>query len=267
MALPGRKKQPDIKQKSGKKAPEVEKAEDAGVEELKFEQIRDQGQELKNIREAHAVEQLEKIKKQRLTEKPKKVQKGKGDTRIDVEELVTETEDRKGGMPEHIAALSATHPIRVRWEKGFRQREDGTWYKLTEDDLTQESISMSEEKQTALLIIPLIVLGLLLVIGGNWYVDQISDTRKQIFKTVRQKEMKKNDPKTKAKLKRARDSSWLPELTGLLEEFKKVKSKFTSLSDNAEGGSYIKHIKKHNKKFDPEEAMRWRTRIIRKPSD
>ncbi len=219
MALPG-KKQPELKKKQGdnKSSDAPANPEEASIAELTFDDMKQQGMELKELREKHAKEQREKIKQQKLTETPKKKKKGDKDDRIDIKDIETEVEARKGGMPEHIAALPKTHPIRTRWEKGFRQREDGTWYKLSKDEmLTDENIRLSEEKQTALLILPLIVLGLLLVIGGNWYVEEVQDTRKAIFKTVRSKELPKNDPETKKKLKRARDSSWLPELQSLLK--------------------------------------------------
>ncbi|MBF0380148.1 MAG: hypothetical protein HQL69_03965 [Magnetococcales bacterium] len=264
MALPGRK-QPDIKQKSTKKGQAAESTdEDGAVQELSFDEMKEMGKELKGLRESHAKEQLEKIKQQKAQEPKKKKKKGDADTRIDVSELVTETEARKGGMPEHIAALPANHPIRVRWEKGFRQREDGTWYQLSQDEL-QNDIGISEEKQRAFLIIPLIVIGIGLIIGGNWYASKLTQTRTDIINTVKLKGIK-DKPETKAKLKKAYKSQWLPELTGILDEFKKAKRSFSAFSDNQEGGSYIQHIKKHNKKFDAEEAMQWRTRVIRKPS-
>jgi hypothetical protein len=266
MALPGKKKKPEKKKKPGKKAEESSKPEDTGYDELGFSDMEKQAAELKQIRESHAREQIEKIKKQRLKETPKKKKEGQGDTRLDVTELQTETEARKGGMPEHIAALPDGHPIKVRWEKGFRQRQDGTWYQLSEDELKGNISGMSEGQQRAFFIIPLLVIGIFLVIGSNWYVNELSDTRKQIFKTIRQKELPKDEPDIKRKLQRARTSHWLPELTTLLDEFKEAKSKFTSLSDNKEKGSYIQHIKKHNKKFDADEAMQWRTKSIRKPS-
>ncbi|MBF0444215.1 MAG: hypothetical protein HQL68_01395 [Magnetococcales bacterium] len=266
MALPGSKKD-NIKKKSSKKGKEDNVAEDAEevvVEEFDFAQMKEMGNELKGLREAHAKEQLEKIKKQKAEEPKKKKKKDEADSRIDVSELETETEARKGGLPEHIAALPKTHPIRIRWEKGFRQREDGTWYQLSEDEL-QDHIGISEEKQRAFLLIPLIVIGILMVIGGNWYESRLTETRKEIIDTIKLKNIK-DRPETKEKLKKAYKSHWLPELTALLEEFKKVKRNFDVFSDNEESGSYIQYIKKHNKQFDADEAMQWRTRIIRKPS-
>jgi hypothetical protein len=264
MALPGRK-QPDIKKKSKKKGKDTGGAEeDGGVQELGFEQMKEMGNELKGLRESHAQEQREKIQKQRAEEPQKAKKKGEADTRLDVSELVTETEARKGGMPEHIAALPANHPIRIRWEKGFRQREDGTWYQLSADEM-QSDVGISEEKQRALLIIPLIVIGIAMIIGGNWYASKLTETRADIINTVKLKGIK-DKSETKQKLKQAYKSQWLPELTAILSDFKKTKRSFEAFSDNQESGSYIQHIKKHNKEFDAEEAMQWRTRIIRKPS-
>ncbi len=265
MAMPGSKQQTEIKQKPNSNDKNAVQVEDSRVEELDFNQMKDQGEELRLLREDHAREQLEKIKKLRLVENPKKKNKN-GDIRIDLKDITTETESRKGGMPEHIAKLPENHSIRVRWEKGFRQREDGTWYKLSANDLPDHLYGLSEERQQAFMIVPLIAIGLAMIIGGNWYTEELTDTRKEIFKTVMQKELPKNNPETKKKLKRSRESRWLPELTSLLAEFKDSKSRFTSLSDNTEGGSYIKHITKHNIKFDPDEAMQWRARVIRKPS-
>ncbi|MBF0383127.1 MAG: hypothetical protein HQL69_19060 [Magnetococcales bacterium] len=269
MALPGSKKdnikaKPSKKDEKGKVADGEE--EEVVVDEFSFAQMKEMGAELKGLRESHAKEQLEKIKKQKAEEKKKKKKKkDDADTRIDVKELVTETEARKGGLPDHIAALPKNHPIRVRWEKGFRQREDGTWYQLSDDEL-RDDIGISEEKQRAFLLIPLVVLGIMLIIGGNWYENKLTETRKEIIYTIKLKNIK-DKPETKAKLKKAYKSHWLPELTALLEHFKKIKRNFDAFSDNEEAGSYIQHIKKHNKKFDAEEAMEWRTRVIRKPSN
>ncbi|MBF0195035.1 MAG: hypothetical protein HQL71_10790 [Magnetococcales bacterium] len=264
MALPGRK-QPDIKKKPSKNGPTAEgDEEDGGIQELGFEQMKEMGNELKVLRESHAQEQIEKIQKLRAEAPQKEDKKGDADTRLDVSELVTETEARKGGIPDHIAALPANHPIRIRWEKGFRQREDGTWYQISEDELHNDR-GISEEKQRAFLIIPLIIIGIALVIGGNWYASKLTDTRKDIINTVKLKGIK-DKPETKKLLKKAYRSQWLPELTGILKDFKKVKRSFDAFSDNQESGSYIQHIKKHNKKFDAEEAMQWRTRAIRKPT-
>jgi hypothetical protein len=222
------------------------------------------GNELKGLRESHAQEQVEKIQKLRAEQPQKAKKKGDADTRQDVSELETETEARKGGMPEHIAALPANHPIRVRWEKGFRQREDGTWFQQSADEM-HDNIGISEEKQRAFLLIPLILIGIAMIIGGNWYATKLTDTRVDIINTVKLKGIK-DKAETKKKLKKAYKSQWLPELTGILDDFKKAKRSFEAFSDNQEGGSYIQYIKKHNKKFDAEEAMQWRTRSIRKPS-
>jgi len=269
MALPGSKKD-NIKKKPSKKGKKGAVAQDsdteeAGVAELSFDQMKEMGKELKRLREAHAKDQIEKIKKQQAEEPKKKKKKGEADTRIDVSELDTETEARKGGMPEHIAALPENHPIRLRWEKGFRQREDGTWYQLSAEEL-QDHIGISKEKQQAFLLIPLILIGLLMVIGGNWYEGRLAETRKDIVNTIKLKNVK-DKPETKEKLKKAFSSHWLPELTTLLKDFKKMKRNFDVFSDNEESGSYIQYIKKHNKKFDVDEAMEWRTRSIRKPSN
>ena len=263
-AIPGRKKEMEIKKKSGNKAQEPGKSEDSGVDELNFDQMKEESKELKKLREDHSREQLKKIKQMKLTENPKKNNK-KGDTRINLKDITTETEERKGGMPDHIAALPETHAIRVRWEKGFRQRADGTWYYHIDDGLSGGK-GLSENQKHALLLIPLILIGLVMVLGGNWYADELHETKKQIFKTVKHKELHKNDPATKRKLIIARDSKWLPELSGILTEFKQAKDTYTSFGDNSEDGSYVEYIRKNNKKFNSVEAMEWRIRVIRKPS-
>jgi hypothetical protein len=277
MALPGGKK-PTIQKKPTKKAPKKQAggAKDSGVagstdeaaQELTGDDLKKMADELKGLTGAHAQEQLAQIKKLREEEAAKekeKPKKGEADNRLDVKELKTETEARKGGIPEHIAALPENHPIRLRWEKGFRQREDGTWFKVSDEELSGH-VTISEDKQRAFLLIPLIVIGLLILIGGNWYSSQLTSTREDIIKTVKLKGIK-DKADTKKKLQKAYKSQWLPELKTMLTEFKKVKRDFGAFGNNAESGSYIKHIKKHNKKFDAEEAMQWRTKIIRKPSN
>jgi hypothetical protein len=269
MALPGRAKQPNIKQKTGKQPPASDQEKEGAVEEFTFEQMKDMGKDLKDLREGASREQLKEIREKKaqeeLEEKKKKKKKKKKDDKIDLKDITTELEAKKGGLPEHIAKLPENHPIRVRWEKGFRQREDGTWYKTSDLDY-QDGIRISEDMQRAFLIVPLIVLGIAIVIGGNWYANQLTETRDKIIKTVKSKGLSTNNPKTKEKLKKAYRSHWLPELTSLLDEIKKTKRSFAGFGDNAESGSYMQHIKKHNKKFDAQEAMQWRTRIIRKPS-
>jgi hypothetical protein len=268
MALPGRAKQPNIKQKAGKKGAADQEEVEPQVDEFSFDQMKSMGKELKDLSEGDSKQQLREIQKLRdaeALEAKKKKNKKKTDNRVNVEELDTVTEARKGGLPEHIAKLPLKHPIRVRWEKGFRQREDGTWYKMSAEE-GEDHISLSHEKKHALFLIPLIVLGIVVVFGGNWYANQLTDTRKEIVKTIKFKGLSKHDPITKKKLDRAYKSHWLPELTVILDGLKKVPRNFSSFGDNSEKGSYMQHIKKHNKEFDPEEAMRWRTRVIRKPS-
>ncbi|MBF0194709.1 MAG: hypothetical protein HQL71_09120 [Magnetococcales bacterium] len=267
MALPGRKKD-NIKKKSNKKAKDSKENQeevDNSMEELSFAQMKEMGEELKGLRESHTRTQIENIKKLKAKKKKKKKKKEEEDARIDVKELETETEARKGGMPEHIAALDENHPIRIRWEKGFRQRENGTWYQLSDEELS-DHLGISKEKQSAFLLIPLVVIAILMIIAGNWYEGRLSETRKDIIDTIKLKNIK-DKPETKEKLKTVYRSHWLPELEALLTDFKKVKRNFDTFSDNEETGSYIQYIKKHNKKFDHDEAMQWRTRAIRKPSN
>lgn len=268
MALPGRAKQPEINQKAGNKASGDAKGGEEKLEELSFEQIQKMNEDLKKLQAGATQEELEKIRQAKEAGEPVtkgKKKKKKKDDRVDLKDITTELEERKGGLPEHIAKLPKNHPIRMRWEKGFRQREDGTWFKPKPKKGFQDNINLSPDQERAFYILPLILIGVLLVVGGSWYINKLSDTRKEIIDTIRRKGLSQDNPDTKEKLKLAYESHWLPELTSLLKEFKKVRRSFSKFGDNPEPGSYLDHIKRHGKEFDPQAAMQWRSRIIRKP--
>ncbi|MBF0453586.1 MAG: hypothetical protein HQL72_02070 [Magnetococcales bacterium] len=264
MALPGRAKQPIVKQKTGGKPAEDDTTKDAIPAEPTFEEMKAMGKELKALQESGSREELQKIRLKKAQEEAKNKDK-KSEEKIDLKDIKTEVEARKGGLPEHIAKLPKNHPIRLRWEKGFRQREDGTWYKPAEGFDYDGPLHLSQEKKQALYLIPVILLGIALVLGGNWYADQLSEVRKEIVKTIKLKNIPKDDPKTKEKLDAAYKSHWLPELKALLTEIKKIRRNFSEFGDNPEPGTYLQYIKRHNKPFDAQEAMQWRSRVIRKP--
>lgn len=272
MALPGARKDQNVQQRPGNASGSGEEEKEPVLEEFTFEQMKAMGGELKDLTEAAAREQIKKIQEQKELEaqleaegKTKKKKKDKDD-RINLSEIKTETEKRKGGLPDHIKALPPEHPIRQRWEKGFKQREDGTWVKSAEL-LEHEDALAKEEKQRKMLIIPLLAMGIAIVVAGSWYSSQLSDTRKQIVSTIKSKGLSVQKPEVKEKVNRAYKTRWLPELDGLLEEFKQTRRSLAHFEDNQEKGSYMQHIKNSGKKFDPQEALEWRTREIRKPTD
>ena len=235
------------------------------IEEMNFDQIKDMEGDLKDLFQEVSAEDLEAIRELKAKEEEAETKKEKLDDRINLQDITTEVEKRKGGLPEHIAKLPENHPIRVRWEKGFRQRSDGTWYKQSNQEMLEQQ-ELAEEKKRAFLRIPIILLCLVIVAVGNWYANQLTETRKEIVKTAKFKGLELKETKTREKINTAFRSHSLFEVSGILNKIKKTPRKFAAYDDNQESGSYMQYIKRHNKKFNSDDAMQWRAKLIRKPS-
>jgi hypothetical protein len=268
MPLPG-KATAQIDKKNHGKADSADGQEVVpGSDELSFEQMKAMGQDLKKMFQQVSTEDLEKIREIRSQEEKEEKtgkKKKKKDDRINLEDITTELAARKGGLPDHIAALPADHPLRRRWEQGFRQRADGTWVNQAGLEY-HDQFGLAKEKKQAFLLIPILILGIIVIVLGNWYADQLTDTRKEIVKTVKFKGLLQDDPKVKEKLRTAFKSHSLPKVSGIMNDIKKIRRNFSSFKDNPEQGSYIQHIKRHNKKFRGKDALQWRAKLIRKPS-
>ena len=235
---------------------------DGKQDELDFSQMAEQDSELRELARKKSKKELEKIRKKRELEEIT----GKKNTseQVDLSELSTELQDQKGGLPEHLAALPPTHPLRLRWEKGFRLRADGSSY----EPLALRNANRKKRilKNILLYWSPIILLAVGMVVGSLWYTKRVDSVRDEIVAVVKKKALDLKDPDVKKKYRRVQETTWLPDLEKLLKEFQKIPRNFNIFADNPEPGSYVNYIKRHNKPFNQREAMEWRTRVIRKPS-
>lgn len=268
-SLPGGSSLPANAKKSGAKkhigaAPDVETraGTDGKYDELDFSQMAEQDADLRKAARAKSEEELKKIRKKRELEELTG-KKSSGD-QVSLDQLQTEMEGDKGGLPPHLAALPKDHPLRVRWEKGFRIRPDGTWYAPLE--LRRANRRKQMVKYALFFWLPVILLGIGLVVGTTWYAERMASVREEIIDLTKKKSLDLKDPEIKGKMDLVRETTWLPDLRRLLEEFKKIPRNFSVFEDNPEPGSYIDYIKRHNLPFVQRDAVEWRTRIIRKPS-
>lgn len=233
---------------------------DGKVEELSFEEIRKSDQELRQLARAKTQKELEDIRKRR--QQQELAGKQKSTATVSLSEIKTDMEDQQGGLPEHIAALAKDHPIRVRWEKGFRQRADGTWYKAYQPIKKRKT---SHLKAFFFYWVPLILLAVGLLIGAKQYMEDVSKLRETIVDTVKKKGLALTDPRLREQYRRLFATNWIPDLERLLADIQKIPRNFDTFADNPEEGSYLEHIKRHNKVFNAREALEWHTKIIRKP--
>ncbi|MBF0461165.1 MAG: hypothetical protein HQL87_07200 [Magnetococcales bacterium] len=250
------------------KSKPTQQAEEAPEEELpSIEEIEELEEELLEQKRAKTQQELEEIRKRKeedeLLGRVKKVQK------VDLSQIKPAgTKDRKaGGLPEHIAALPKDHPIRKRWEKGYRQRPDGSWVK---------SAAPVQEKGNAVkewikfvcvsLVIVLIAAGVMK--GVDSYRDSLQKKRDEAVDIITKKGFSLDDQEVRATYIEIVTTSWLPRLEKLLENLKKIPRKILeAFPENPEQGSYVDYIRRHGKPFDEREAIEWQTRSMRKPVD
>ena len=258
-SLPSSAKKPAIDpSKGGKRANRPER--DGKIDEPDFKQISEQDQELRRLARIKGDEERriirQKREKQELSGKTRKIVK------VSLSEITTEMAQDQGGLPEHLAALPQNHPLRVRWEKGYRQRADGSWYKPIILEHRKKPFPI---KEITIYWVPLILLAAGFLYGFQWYTQRIAEVREEIVEVFKKKALPLRDPEIKEKYQQIYQTNWLPDLERLLKEVGKIPRNFSVFIDNPEKGSYLNYIKKHNKPFNPREAMEWRIRVIRKP--
>ncbi|MBF0585041.1 MAG: hypothetical protein HQL80_12525 [Magnetococcales bacterium] len=244
---------------TGKSAPEVDEGK---IEELSFGEIRELEKELAEQQKAKTQQELEAVRKKKeedeLSGKKKEVQK------VSISEVKSSAKaSKRGGLPEHIAALPKDHPIRQRWEKGFRQRPDGSWVKAAPPMDTGRTL----EEWAKFLGLWLAVILLLVSIarGTKVYRDTLQQKREEVVDIITKKGLALDDPEIKATYMEAITTSWLPTLEKLLEAIRRVPRKFDMFPSNPEQGSYMEYIQRHGKQFDEREALEWQTRSLRRP--
>ncbi len=261
-SLPSKIKKPSRKPIGSMSDARRDEPADGKVDELDFAQMAEQDAELRNKAREKSKKELEKIRKKRELEEL--TGKKHATEQVSLSELDTEMEGDKGGLPAHLAALPQNHPLRIRWEKGFRIRPDGSWYAPLA--LRKKNRRKQILKNIIFYWIPIILIGIGLVIGSQWYSTRMDSIRDEIKEVVKKKALDLKDPQVKDKYRRVQETTWLPDLEKLLKEFQTIPRNFNIFSDNPEPGSYVDYIKRHNLPFNQREALEWRTRIIRKPS-
>lgn len=243
-------------------APSDQPVDDGKIEELSFGEIRELEKELAEQQRAKTQQELEEVRKKReadeLSGKPKEVQK------VSISEVKSAPKaTKRGGLPEHIAALPKDHPIRQRWEKGFRQRPDGSWVKAAPAMDTGRTLTEWIQFLGVWLLVILVVVGI--TRGMKVYRDALKDKREEVVDVITKKGLALDDPAVKSIYMEAVTTSWLPTLEKLLESIRSIPRKFDMFPDNPETGSYMDYIQRHGKQFDEREALEWQTRELRKP--
>lgn len=243
-----------------------EEVDDGRVAEATFEEIRTAQEELRQIVRAKTESRLEEVRKKR--EEAELLGKGRSTERIAVDSIDAGIlEMRRGGVPDEIAALPLDHPVRIRWEKGYRQRRDGSWFRINVSDLEERRrvkfINRLKSRFSMTLVIALI---LVVPIGFSGYHKALVEVREKILATLDVKGIAPDDPWILREYGVVSQIKWLPTLKNILAEIEKLPKSISLFPDNPELGGYLGYITKHNKKFDPEEALDWDARMMRKSS-
>ncbi|MEO5339337.1 MAG: hypothetical protein H7837_02295 [Magnetococcus sp. MYC-9] len=228
-----------------------------------MEEIEELEEELLEQKRAKTQKELEEIRKKKeedeLLGKTKKIEK------VDLAQIrpAGVQNSKKGGLPEHIAALPKDHPVRVRWEKGYRQRADGSWAK-TAAPVHRES---SLKAWIKFLVISGLILGgsIGAMKGVDSYRDALQKKRDEVIDIITRKGYALDDPEVRSMYYEVVTTSYLPKLDQILDSLKKAPRKLQEpLVANPEAGSYVDYIKRHGLPFDEREAMEWQTRSMRK---
>ncbi|MBF0185112.1 MAG: hypothetical protein HQM06_12095 [Magnetococcales bacterium] len=254
---------------AAKSQPSKPAAADMPEEELpSIEEIEELEDELQEERRAKNEQTLGEIRKKKeedeLLGKTKKVQK------VDLSQIrpAGSKQQRKGGLPEHIAALPKDHPIRLKWEKGFRQRSDGSWAKTAAPIEDDSGRSLSEWLKLVSISLASILAVIFLLKGVDSYRESLHKKRDEVVDVITKKGFALDDPEVRAVYIEASNSFWLPTIEKMLENLKKIPRKLLEpFAQNPEQGSYVDYIRRHGKPFDEREAIEWQTRMLRKPSD
>lgn len=250
---------------SGSPPPAPSEEDDGRITELSFKEIRRLEEEMRERAQKKSARELETIRKKR--EKDALLGKGPSTEQVSLDEIDPETvEERLGGMPEEIASLPADHPIRARWEKGFRERPDGTWHKIYVEKRELRRIEKVVHRVKARFVMLLVVfLAIVIPMGVHSYQKTLKALRKEIVTVLDSKGIAQDDPWILKQHGHIARIQWIPTLNTILVDVQEMPRSFSLFPDNPEPGSYLEHISTHNKPFDPEEAMDWDSRLLRKP--
>ncbi|MBF0191378.1 MAG: hypothetical protein HQL99_09635 [Magnetococcales bacterium] len=209
---------------------------------------------------------LEVVRKKREQE----LQRGKPKTieKINIEDLKFAREEKKSGLPERIRKLPKDHPVRVLYEKGYKQKGPGIPTRPT----FHEDNGLDLKQAIRAIITPLAVLLVVAgIIGGFYYGSQRyqsgkDEARNQILMIIKEKNYHPDHPKLQKEFKALYWSNWLPDLNKLLSFVEGLGINYEAFDGNPEPGSYMDYIQRHNKPFNQTEAMEWYAREMRKPS-
>lgn len=264
--LPGRRTQSNVQIPAGEKHPTPKGSQpEVGVEVPTHDQLQALHEELIQQDQLAVQTKLEEVRQKREQElqkgKPKKIEK------INIEDLKFAKEERRGGLPERIRKLPKDHPVRVLYERGFKQKSERFKRRNIHGN---DSLVLKE----ALIEISKIVLWLLLILGvaggiyrgTQKYKTDTEDTRQKILLIIKEKNYSPDHPKVSKAFKELYWSNWLPDLKKLLAFINSLNVNFEVFDGNPEPGSYTEYIKRHNKPFNQSEAMEWYAREIRKPA-
>ena len=240
-------------------------AEEGKTEELSFEEIRALEQEFLELTQGKVKKDLEQVRKKR--EEDELLGRKTAVEKTDLSDIETAFTGKKGGLPEHLANLPEDHPLRLRFEQGFRRRPDGTWFKSVLDDETQEGEAVSTKKKSALYFIVVSIILLVTVITSlKMYNKALEQKRTEILEVIKRKGFSLDDPVIRSKYQKILVTSWLPDLARLLREIERIPRNFDVFPDNPESGTYLDYIKKYKYQFNGMDAQEWYSRSIRKPN-
>ena len=173
-------------------------------------------------------------------------------------------------MSKNLSSIGSTRELaKTLQEIGLRDKGKGlkgALFNVSDEansQLTEEE-RLQGFKKKALYWSLVFVLVVMLLFGMKWYKKRLVTVREEIGRIVVMKGIPKDNPIMET-FKRMYHIRWLPTLEMMLSELRRMPINFDRFPDNTEPGSYLEHIKRHNKPFDAKDAMAWRTRLIRKP--
>lgn len=160
-------------------------------------------------------------------------------------------------LPERIRKLPKDDPERMRFEKGWKNRE-------RQQGDAEYSYSFSSSPLFASLT-GLVMLGIISFLGYSAYkahqeyMEEVYALRSNIRKTILRKGYDTWDPLVFPTVMKAENTSWIPSLKSILGEVNQIRPRLAVEWDasNPQSGSYLSYINKRNLPFDETEAMRW----------
>lgn len=265
--LPGRAPPPSIQKPSRKGAAQTSTADadEWKIEELSFDEIRALEQEFIELTQGKAKQNLEAVRKKR-EEDELLGREVKQEEKTDLSEIETAFTGKKGGLPEFLEKLPPEHPLRARFEQGYRRRPDGTWFRSTPDIEGRVHAKEAPFKKAAMFWIPVLLVLVTMLASLKVYNKALESRRAEVLEIIKKKGYPLTDPIVHGKYKLILVTNWLPDLDRLLGEIRRIPRSFAAFPDNPEQGSYIDYIRRHDLPFDETDAQEWYTKNIRKPA-